>query len=57
MGNVIDMEQWLKTQLTETRKEMTTGELIRKHNKFSEIWIQRVRMLARGRRRDDGENH
>lgn len=49
VADVIDMEQWLKAQLTERRDEMTVSELIKRHNKFNEIWIQRVRMLARER--------
>lgn len=53
MGDIIRLEGWLKRKLEREGDRIPLGEMIKKHNKWNELWIWKIKVLATERRSDN----
>ena len=51
MGDVIRLKGWLKRKLEGERGDMPLDEMVRKHNKWNDLWMQEAKVLRDERRK------
>ena len=52
MGDVIRIEGWLKRKLERDGNKMPLAEFIKKHDKWNELWMHKVKVLADERKQN-----
>ena len=53
MGDVIQLKGWLTRKLERERDEMPLAEMIKKHDKWNDLWTQTARVLADERKKNN----